>query len=184
LRVIAGSARGRKLKMVPGEGTRPIADRVKEALFDVLGEDVNGASFLDLFAGTGSVGIEALSRGASRAVFVESDRFAVKTISENLAHTGLAGRAQVVRSDVFRFLENPGRGSFDIVYIAPPQYAGLWRQTLAALDAQPAWFNPDGLAIAQIHPVEYEELELSRLRLDEQRKYGSTLLCFYELPGD
>ena len=170
--------------MVPGEVTRPISDRVKEALFDILSGDVPGAAFLDLFAGTGGVGIEALSRGADRAVFVESDRFAVKTISENLAHTGLAGRAQVVRSDVFHFLASPGRPPFDIVYIAPPQYAGLWRQTLEALDARPAWLNPDALVIAQIHPTEYAELELARLQLDDQRKYGSTLLCFYESPGE
>jgi 16S rRNA (guanine(966)-N(2))-methyltransferase RsmD len=169
---------------VPGGGTRPITDRVKQSLFDILGDDVAGATFLELFAGTGSVGIEALSRGAARAVFVEAERAAVKVLADNLAHTGLAGRAQVVRADVFQFLAAPRRETFDTVYIAPPQHAGLWRQTLEALDARPEWLNPDGLAIAQIHPVEYVELSLAHLRLDDQRKYGSTLLCFYERPGE
>jgi 16S rRNA (guanine(966)-N(2))-methyltransferase RsmD len=184
LRVIAGAAKGRRLKMVPGAGTRPVADRVKEALFNILGADVEAAAFLDLFAGTGGVGIEALSRGAAQAVFVENDRAAVKIIRENLEHTGLTGRARVVRADVFHFLEGPARQAFDIVYIAPPQYAGLWSRTLEMLDATPGWLNPDALAIAQIHPVEYADLTLARLRLDDRRKYGSTLLCFYEHPGE
>lgn len=184
LRVVSGSAKGRRLKMAPGDGTRPIADRVKQALFNILGADVEGGAFLDLFAGTGSVGIEALSRGAARAVFVESDRGAAKIIAENLAHTGLAGRAQIARADVFRFLAGPRREAFDFIYIAPPQYAGRWRETLELLDAKPEWLKPDGLAIAQIHPVEYTEFSLAHLRPVERRKYGSTLLCFYERPGD
>ncbi len=184
LRVIGGTARGRRLKMVPGSGTRPITDRVKEALFNILGQDVDGAAFLDLFAGTGSVGIEALSRGAAHAVFVENDRIAAKVVAANLEATGLGQHARIARADVFQFLASPVQQPFDIVYIAPPQYGGLWSKTLAALDARPGWLNPDGLAIAQIDPVEYEEQTLARLRLDEKRKYGSTLLCFYEYPGE
>jgi 16S rRNA (guanine(966)-N(2))-methyltransferase RsmD len=184
LRVIAGTAKGRRLKMVPDGGTRPITDRVKQSLFDILADDVAGATFLDLFAGTGSVGIEALSRGAARAVFVESDRAALKVIADNLAHTGLAAKAQVVRGDVFQYLAGPPREAFDIVYVAPPQYAGLWRRTLELLDQRPDWLNPDGLAIVQIHPVEYQDLSLAHLRLDDERKYGSTLLAFYERPGE
>jgi 16S rRNA (guanine(966)-N(2))-methyltransferase RsmD len=82
--VIAGTAKGRKLKMVPGDSTRPIMDRAKEALFNILGARVRGCSFLDLFAGTGSVGIEALSRGAERVLFVDNNRLAIRTIRENL----------------------------------------------------------------------------------------------------
>jgi 16S rRNA (guanine(966)-N(2))-methyltransferase RsmD len=184
LRVIGGAARGRRLKMVPGQGTRPITDRVKESLFNILSDDVAGAAFLDLFAGTGSVGIEALSRGAARAVFVESDRTALKVIADNLAHTGLGGRAQVVRGDVFQYLAGPRREAFDMVYIAPPQYAGLWQRTLELLDQHPGWLNPDGVAIAQIHPAEFKALALTHLRLDDERKYGNTLLAFYERPGE
>jgi 16S rRNA (guanine(966)-N(2))-methyltransferase RsmD len=104
MRVIAGEAKGRKLLSVPGQVTRPITDRVKESLFNILGRRVVNALFLDLFAGTGSVGIEALSRGARRSVFVERNRQALKVITENLKTTGLADRAQVVSSDVFKFL--------------------------------------------------------------------------------
>ena len=155
LRVIAGTAKGRRLKMVPGSGTRPIADRVKEALFSILGAEVEGAVVLDLFAGTGGVGIEALSRGAARATFVESDRLAVKAIEENLRATGLAARARVVRTDVFIYLRNDPRDAFDYVHIAPPQYENLWAETLKVLDARPGWVNPDGVAVAQIHPREF-----------------------------
>lgn len=184
LRVIAGSAKGRRLKMAPGGTTRPIGDRAKGALFNILGADIQNSHFLDLFAGTGGVGIEALSRGAARAVFVERERAAAAIIAANLRATGLSDRAQVVRADVFTFLGRAPRTGFDFVYIAPPQYQGLWAQALARLDERPDWLNPDGLAIAQIHPVEYVQLTLATLRPVDQRKYGSTLLCFYERPGD
>jgi 16S rRNA (guanine(966)-N(2))-methyltransferase RsmD len=180
MRVISGSAKGRKLRAVPGEGTRPIGDRVKEALFDILAGDVVGADVLDLFAGTGGVGIEALSRGARHAVFVESGRDALATIQANLRATGLASRAEVIRTDVFVYLANDPRQSFHIIYIAPPQYEGLWARTLRAIDARPGWLAEDGVAIAQIHPKEYEPLALSNLELVDQRRYGSTILCFYE----
>jgi 16S rRNA (guanine(966)-N(2))-methyltransferase RsmD len=178
MRVIGGSAKGRKLLAVPGATTRPITDRVKESLFNILGNRVVDARVLDLFAGTGSVGIEALSRGAAEAVFVEWDRKALRVLRRNLELTGLADRARVVADDVFRFIARAGESSFDFIYIAPPQYKGLWAQTLQALDSTslPA---PDGIVVAQIHPKEYQEQSLDRLELVDQRKYGSTLLCFY-----
>lgn len=180
MRVISGVAKGRRLRPVPGDVTRPISDRVKEALFDILGDDVVGADMLDLFAGTGSVGIEALSRGARRAVFIEGHREAIATIQANLKLTGLAARAEVIRTDVFIYLANDPRQSFHIIYIAPPQYQGLWARTLKLLDARPGWLAEDGVAIAQIHPKEYEPLALVNLDLVDQRRYGSTMLCFYE----
>ena len=178
MRVIAGKAKGRKLLSVPGQATRPITDRVKESLFNILGGRVVNALFLDLFAGTGSVGIEALSRGARRAVFVEQSRRAIKVIAENLKVTGLADRAQVVSSDVFKFLKREFEEQFDIVYIAPPQYKGLWAQTLLALDGRKLLAD-EALVIAQIHPKEFASLDLKSLQLADQRKYGSTMLCFY-----
>jgi 16S rRNA (guanine966-N2)-methyltransferase len=180
LRVIAGAAKGRKLKMPPGEGTRPVMDRVKQAVFNILAEDIEGAAFLDLFAGSGSVGIEALSRGAARATFIENDAVAVRTIQANLTLTGFSAQARVVRSDVFIYLRNEPREGFDVVYIAPPQYHNLWAETLNRLDARPAWVNPDGLAIIQIGPREFTELALRHFELVDQRKYGNTRLCFYE----
>lgn len=178
MRVIAGKAKGRKLRSVPGDIARPITDRVKESLFNILGDEVVGALFLDLFAGTGSVGIEALSRGARRAVFVECSQRAIETIKENLKITGLAEQAKVVRDDVFRFLAREPAEKFDLIYIAPPQYKGLWAETLRALD-ETSFLTEGGLAIAQIFPKEYQDLELKSLELVDQRRYGSTMLCFY-----
>jgi len=178
VRVIAGKAKGRKLKSVPGTGTRPITDRAKSALFSILGNDVMGCRFLDLFAGTGQVGIEALSRGAQQAVFVERASAALRAIRQNLVHTGLEAQARVVRADVFDFLARTVE-PFDYVYVAPPQYQGLWAETLQALNARPAWLAEDGWAIAQIHPKEYEPLALEHLALFDQRTYGSVMLCFY-----
>ena len=184
MRVIAGEAKGRRLFAVPGEGTRPITDRVKESLFNILGADVRDARFLDLFAGTGGVGIEALSRGAKEAVFVEQGRAALETIRANLALTKLADRARVVRADVFTFLAGTPDAPFDYIYVAPPQYKELWAQALRAIDANPAWLSDDSQVIVQIHPREFEELPLEHLVLADERKYGSTLLCFYELEAE
>src|SRR5215468_7356376 len=117
MRVIAGTAKGRQLKRVPGSGTRPIMDRVKEALFSILGENIRGASFLDLYAGTGSVGIEALSRGADKAVFVETARPAIKTIQENLKLTELEAYGQIVRQDARDYLRQQAKEEFEYIYI-------------------------------------------------------------------
>ena len=178
MRVISGKAKGRKLKSVPGTGTRPITDRAKSALFSILGYDVVGCQFLDLFAGTGQVGIEALSRGGEGVVFVERASAAVRTIYENLNLTGLADHADVVRADVFAYLERDP-SPFDYIYVAPPQYQELWAATLRVLDTLPEWLAEDGWAIAQIHPREYEELTLSNLFMFDRREYGSVMLCFY-----
>lgn len=180
MRVISGSAKGIQLKAVPGSGTRPITDRVKEALFNILGAQIVGARVLDLFAGTGGVGIEALSRGAEHAVFVEKHGKAVATIRTNLDRTRLKRSTTLVKADVFKYLSGKPQ-SFDLVYIAPPQYQGLWSRTLLSLDANVNWLQPDGLAIAQIFPKELQSLALTNLELTEQRRYGSTLLCFFEL---
>jgi 16S rRNA (guanine(966)-N(2))-methyltransferase RsmD len=179
MRVIAGKAKGIRLQGVPGTGTRPITDRVKEAVFNILGMEIVGSHVLDLFAGTGSVGIEALSRGAARAVFVDKQSRAIATIRANLRRTNLQANAQVVQADAFKFLTGPPE-PFDLIYVAPPQYQGLWSKTLLALEASPGWLDPAGVAIVQIFPKELEALELLGLELTDQRKYGSTLLCFYE----
>lgn len=180
LRVISGKARGRRLKSVPGDTTRPITDRTKESLFNILGPDLQGAEVLDLFAGTGAVGIEALSRGASFVRFTDLARQAVATIRDNLETTGLADSAEVLRLDAFTLLERQPDRKFDYVYIAPPQYKQLWKKALLSLDAHPEWMVEDAWVVAQIHPVEYEEVPLDHLSEFDQRKYGSTLLVFYE----
>jgi 16S rRNA (guanine966-N2)-methyltransferase len=184
MRVIAGLAKGRVLKPVPGSTTRPITDRVKVALFDILAPEMPGASLLDLFSGTGAVGIEALSRGAARVVFVEKEPAAIRTIRDNLATTRLESGAQVLRADAFAFLARRGVAPFEVVYVAPPQYQGLWREVLVRLDRRPDWVVPDGRVIVQIDPRERQAVELTALQETDQRRYGSTLLLFYERPGD
>lgn len=181
MRIIAGKAKGRRLRPVPGDTTRPITDRVKESLFDIIGEDIREATWLDLFAGTGSVGIEALSRGAAYVLLVDRERQAIDTVRANLAGTGLAQGADVLRMDSFSLLERPSGKRFEYIYIAPPQYQGLWKRALLALDAHSEWLAEDGWIIVQIHPREVEELELVRLVEFDRRKYGSTLLIFYGL---
>ena len=180
LRVIAGSAKGCRLKTLPGNATRPVTDRVKENLFNILGADVRGSRWWDIFGGTGAVGIEALSRGASFVRFTERSRAAAQLIRENLEHCHLESRAEIRRGDAFSFLESPPDERFDYCYIAPPQYKGLWARALRLLDESSGWLRDDSWVIAQIHPKEYEPLSLRALRPFDERKYGSTLLVFYE----
>jgi 16S rRNA (guanine966-N2)-methyltransferase len=179
MRVIAGKAKGIQLQAVPGRGTRPISDRVKESLFNILGDWIVDAWVLDLFAGTGSVGIEALSRGAAQATFVEKHARAIGVIRHNLRHTNLSSAARLVQADAFRFLEEDAE-PFDLIYVAPPQYEGLWAKTLFTLERNPGWLSSGGLVVVQIFPKEWHSLELGNLALVDERKYGSTLLCFYE----
>jgi 16S rRNA (guanine966-N2)-methyltransferase len=179
VRVIAGEAKGRQLKAVPGIGTRPILDRVKVALFDTLGATVGGSRFLDLFAGTGGVGIEALSRGAERSTFVENAPRALAVLRENLARTGLGDRAAIVPADVGRFLAHGGAAGFQIIFLAPPQYLGLAPLALAAIDATEA-LDPEVVVVVQQDPKEPLAEGLVRLRLDDQRRYGTTVLLYYQ----
>jgi 16S rRNA (guanine966-N2)-methyltransferase len=181
LRVISGTARGRKLKDVPGDTTRPVTDMVKEALFNILAGDVQDSTWWDLFGGTGAIGIEALSRGASFVRFSDLNRLPIETIQSNLQITGFNSLAEVRRGDAFSMLEAVPTRQFDYVYIAPPQYKEMAWKALLALDANPGWLNDEGAwVIVQIHPHEYRKPELQALEEFEQRKYGSTLLVFYE----
>jgi 16S rRNA (guanine966-N2)-methyltransferase len=182
MRVISGRAKGRKLKRVPGDTTRPITDRVKENLFNIYGPAVRGSRWLDLFAGTGQVGIEALSRGAAEVLFVDNSREAIRTIHENLRHTGLTDGSTVLRQDAFAYLRQAANRRFDVVFVAPPQYKGIWAEVLAELDQQPdRHLASEGQVIVQIDPKEYHEVPLQQLELFDQRRYGSTMLCFYAI---
>lgn len=180
--MISGTARGCRLKKVPGDSTRPIMDRVKESLFNILREDVYDARWLDLFAGTGQVGIEALSRGAREVVFIDMVRAAIRTIEQNLEITKLADSAQIVKSDAFSYLERSAIEPFDLIFIAPPQYKELWVTALEMVDKRPSTLlTPDGMVVVQIDPKEFQELDLQNLTLFKSRKYGNTQLDFYEL---
>lgn len=187
MRVVAGTAKGRKLKAPKTPGTRPVMDRVKTALFDILARRVRGTRFLDLFAGTGSIGIEALSRGATAATFIELGPEALRCVRDNLAITGFTGQAEVLRTDAFRFLESARAAGrhYDIVYVAPPQYQGLAAKALAQLDAAPLT-KPGGQVIVQVDPREGAEVRgvpLHTLHESDERRYGSTLLLFYDHAG-
>jgi 16S rRNA (guanine(966)-N(2))-methyltransferase RsmD len=178
-RVISGSAKGKRLKPVPGDTTRPITDRAKEALFNIIGVDIYDCYFLDLFAGTGAVGIEALSRGAELVRFNDTARAAINTIEENLKSTGLAGTTRITRMDAFALLAANPDEVYDFIYVAPPQYKGIWLQTLQALEKKPIWLPEGTEVIVQIDPKEKEDTELQFLTQTDERRYGNTMLCFY-----
>ncbi|MGV8027381.1 MAG: 16S rRNA (guanine(966)-N(2))-methyltransferase RsmD [Anaerolineaceae bacterium] len=178
-RIISGSVKGLRLKSVPGDSTRPITDRVKEALFNIIGADIFNAHFLDLFGGTGSVGIEALSRGASSAVFIEKSRLAYQILQQNLEFCKVSSKAHLIFGDAFNFLQRPTQNNFEYIYIAPPQYKGLWEKALLLVDQQSRLLSEDGWVIVQIHPIEEKEISLMNLELFDSRSYGSTLLLFF-----
>ncbi len=184
MRVITGRAKGRKLMSVPGDSTRPITDRAKSALFSILSTWIEGTRVLDLFGGTGSVGIECLSRGATYAHFVDNNRKAVETIQANLAHCGFNRDATVERNDSFTFLERYHGEAFDFIYVAPPQYQDLWRKALQMIDARPHLTAEYATIVVQIHPVEAKPVELQRLQEYDRRKYGSVMLVFYADAAD
>jgi 16S rRNA (guanine(966)-N(2))-methyltransferase RsmD len=178
VRVIAGSAKGRVLRPPHGRATRPITDRAKESLFSILAPRIPGQRFLDLFAGTGSVGIEALSRGGARATFVEHAGPALAGIRHNLELTGLAARAEVVGRDVFGYLRDPPV-PFDVIFVAPPQWRGLWPRAVALLDREPGWLANGALIVAQHDPSESTPLDLARLELTDERTYGRVRFSFF-----
>ena len=139
MRVIAGSARHLKLKTIEGLGTRPTTDRIKETLFNMLSYYIEGSSFLDLFSGSGAIGIEALSRGAERAVFVEQNRKAVMCIKGNLAHTHLSDRAEILAKEVMAALRTLAdrKESFDYIFMDPPYGKGLEKEAVLLLEHSP-----------------------------------------------
>ena len=134
MRVITGTARGRKLKELPGLDTRPTTDKVKESIFNIVQFDIEGRRVLDLFGGTGQLGIEALSRGAEHATFVDLSRAAAGIIRENLTHCGLSDRAQVVQGDALAFLSGC-REKFALAFLDPPYRSGLLEKSLEAIAA-------------------------------------------------
>ena len=182
LRVIAGKAKGRKLNSVPGDTTRPITDRVKESLFNIISGDVVDSNWWDLFAGTGAVGIEALSRGAATVRFTDSNRAPIEIIKHNVEHCGFGSQAEIRRADAFAYLSTPPDKLFEYIYIAPPQYKDMWSKALELVDENAGWLTEDGWVIVQIAPREYRNhpVRLQNLEEFDQRKYGTTLLVFYE----
>ena len=183
-RVIAGTARSVRLE-APGEGTRPLADRVKQTLFAILEPDLRGATFLDLFAGSGAAGIEALSRGAAHATFVERDAGAIRTIKANLQRTGLAERATVTRGEVLAWLRDPARATEparDLALLDPPyeETAAL----TAALEALGPLLTPNARVVAKHFWRDAPPARVGLLASERERRFGETTLTFYRPVGD
>jgi len=177
MRVIGGEFRSRRLRAVQGRATRPTPDRLRETLFDVLGPRVVGAAFVDAYAGTGAVGIEALSRGAARCVFIESGRRAVEAIRENLRALGIEVRASVVAGKVVAAL---GRVEGDIVFLDPPyEMEGEYGEAIAAIDVR-SQESRVRMAIAQ-HSVRFDPGDAhGGLRRTRVLRQGDNALSFYE----
>jgi 16S rRNA (guanine(966)-N(2))-methyltransferase RsmD len=179
MRVIGGQARGRRLLGPKGLFIRPTADRVREALFNILGDKIAGADFLDLYAGSGSVSIEALSRGAA-ATLVEQNPAAIKLITTNLAHCGFREQAKLIPASVNKGLSKLAADSagFDIIFIDPPYEARLIPETLDKLVGHNL-LKPHTLVIAEHHYKYSPPAQVGGLKLYRESKYGQTKLSFY-----
>ena len=182
MRVITGSARGRRLKELEGMETRPTTDRVKEGLFNVLQFDIEGRRVLDLFAGTGQLGVECLSRGAASAVFVDKRPDAVKLIRENLKLCDLTDRARVVAGDSMEFLKSV-REKFDLVLLDPPYQAELLEAAIAHI-ARHDLLTPPGMMAAE-HPADKTLPALSApYRMGRTYRYGKIAVTIYHRDGE
>ncbi len=175
MRVITGSARGMTLRTLEGNNVRPTTDKVKEAVFSAIQFEIEGRRILDLFAGSGQLGIEALSRGAESAVFVDADKNAVKVVKENLAKTKLDFKATVAQTDSIAFLSMTDR-VFDIAFVDPPYETGLLQKALSKISDKIA----DGGAVICEHPFK-EELaeEYGELKKAKEYKYSKTAVTVY-----
>jgi 16S rRNA (guanine966-N2)-methyltransferase len=184
MRIIAGVFKGRRLVTPRGATTRPTADQVRIALMDALGPRLPDARVLDLFAGAGGVGLEALSRGAAHATFVERDPRAVEALDENIRTLGVESRAALARGDVARQLGRLATGGrrFEIVFLDPPYALDLGEQTLAALGASEL-VAPDGVVVAQHFTKRPPAAEYGALRSFRMRRFGETTLTFFRAGG-
>lgn len=176
MRVIAGQKRGKKLDRLKDKAVRPTTDKVKESIFNVIQFDVEGANFLDLFAGSGQMGIEALSRGASRAVFVDVNKDAINVIKRNLTATDFVAKATVVNTDSTLFLKRQEEGSVDIAFLDPPYRSEALDAALLLL---PRVMANGGIIICE-HPVDSDLLRsLANFRLTKAYKYGKIAVSVY-----
>ena len=180
MRVIGGNARGRQLKVPKGQALRPTAGRVKEALFNILPHDLSGVKVLDLFAGTGNLTIEALSRGAAEAVLVDSSAQSGKAIRENLRRLNLANQARLWAMPVTRALRLLARQgeTFDLIFLDPPYERQLIEPALKIIDRE-TLLRDSGVLIAEHSVREPIESRLEALALKDQRRYGTTVLSFF-----
>lgn len=180
MRVISGAAKGRRLKVPKGSALRPTAARVKEALFNILPHALAGYKVLDLFAGTGNLSVEALSRGAAEAVLVDASRHAGKAIHENIATMGFSDRSRVWIASVLTSLRRLSRRgeTFDLIFIDPPYERG-WVEKIMAAMAKEQLLREGGTLVIEHSTRERVEGRYGSLVLTGQRRYGTTLLSFF-----
>ncbi|MCH5300514.1 MAG: 16S rRNA (guanine(966)-N(2))-methyltransferase RsmD [Ruminococcus sp.] len=176
MRVITGTAKGRRLETLSGEEVRPTTDKIKEAVFSIIQFHIQGRRFLDLFAGSGQMGIEALSRGAAEAVFVDNRKQAVEIVRKNLNTTKLADNAKVLNTDSIGFLSMKS-GEFDIAFLDPPYNKGILQK---ALELLPQVMRKSGVILCE-NPVD-EQLpeQLGDFILDRQYRYGKIKITTYK----
>ena len=176
MRIISGSRRGKKLLALEGEQVRPTTNMVKEALFNILQSGVEGRRFLDLFAGSGQIGLEALSRGAKEAVFVDASRDSIRVVEKNLEAAGFRDRARVVSGD-FRGALRGLPGPFDLAYLDPPYEAGLLEEALRLTAEKMA---PGGVIVCEHGSREQPPKGAGGFALTKVRRYGRTALSIYQ----
>jgi 16S rRNA (guanine966-N2)-methyltransferase len=181
MRIIGGALKGRKLFAPRGATTRPTANRIREALFSIIGPAVGDAAVLDLFAGSGALALEALSRGARTAVLVESDGKALETMRRNVQRLGLEGRVRLIRWNAARSLDcvRGLRPPFDLVFIDPPYGRGFLAPAMANLTAAVA-LAPGALVVVEHAISDPVPPTTAGLALEDQRRYGKTLVSFFE----
>ena len=177
MRVITGSARGVRLKTPNGMKTRPTTDRVKEAVFSMVQFEIEGRKFLDLFAGTGQMGIEALSRGASRAVFVDGWKDACALVRENLRLSRLSDRASVVQGDYLSYLQSC-REKFDIVFLDPP-YAEVFLENALKKISEIDILSDRGIIICERPAEKRLDLDFPGLQREKDARYGKTWITIF-----
>ena len=177
MRAITGTARGRRLKTLEGSDVRPTTDRVKEAIFSVIQFDLEGRRLLDLFAGSGQMGIEALSRGAKEAVFVDSAAASVAVVRENLKTCGLQKAAVVVQGDALAYLRpRAGRAEFDIAFLDPPYGKGVLQSVLPDVASV---MKPIGVIICECPTDEALPPQIGAFAIDREYRYGKIKVTFY-----
>ena len=181
MRVVGGIAKGRRLKALKGLNIRPTSDKVKESIFNILGDKIIDAIFLDLCAGTGGIGIEALSRGAKETLFVENNQRAVKLIKENLSLCKLENNSKVVCDDAVRFLEDSDK-RFDIIFFDPPYKSDLFEKAMIVFDRKEL-LNNNGILIIEHNSKTTLPEETNSLILLKKYKYGDTTLSLYKKRG-
>lgn len=175
MRVITGTARGRRLKTPEGMDIRPTTDNVKESVFNILQFDIEGRRVLDLFAGTGQLGIECLSRGAREAVFIDRDRDAVKIVRENLKACGFS--AQVYQQDALSFLRQ-SNGRFDLIFVDPPYDAGLYGEVLETINSVDKLSDGGIILCESRRDTPMPEMR-APYRKKKEYRYGKVKLCLY-----